>query len=94
MIFAITVKHDQRNLKYSVTYQPLNTSFELFTIIAANKTLVIESNRPLFRSKGVKHRKPDFRLKEGSVSNVHFLKLIYEELLKWSEKNLDTKPYP
>jgi hypothetical protein len=45
---------------------------EAFAIKAKNKTLVFSSNRPLFRNKGLKHRKPDYKLVIREMNNMSY----------------------
>ena len=65
--FQITLKNDYKLLRFNVEHINITGISEQFRIVAKNKTIVIESNRPLFRNKGLKSRKPDFKLIEGVV---------------------------
>jgi hypothetical protein len=60
-------------------------------LIARNKTLTIESNRPLFRNKGLKHRRFDLKILEGGteVWNMAFRQKIYEQIEKLVEMFLE-----
>jgi hypothetical protein len=64
---------------------------EYFKLIARNKTLTIESNRPLFRNKGLKHRRYDLKILEGGteVWNMVFRQKIYEQIEKLVEMFLE-----
>ncbi|MBD0376922.1 MAG: hypothetical protein ICV51_14985 [Flavisolibacter sp.] len=41
-----------------------------------NGHILIESNRPLFRNKGLKKRRPDFKVVEGQLRNLSFTEKI------------------
>ncbi|HEV7330160.1 MAG TPA: hypothetical protein VGN63_03895 [Flavisolibacter sp.] len=52
-----------------------------------NKALTIESNRPLFRNKGLKHRRYDLKvIGEAQIWNREFVQKIYEQLEKLAEQ--------
>ena len=40
---------------------------EKFPITARNKTFTLQSNRPLLRGKGIKHRKPNYKIIVGGM---------------------------
>lgn len=67
MTFWITIKNGYRNHQLKVEQIELDSRTEHFKIIGHNKSIVLESNRPLFRNRGLKHRKPDFKIVEGKV---------------------------
>lgn len=87
MEFIINLVHDRKKYKYLVEYNQVDKKFEHFIVKAANKTLVVQSNRPLYKSKGLRHRKPDFKLIRGQVSNIYFLRLIYDAIQEFIDKN-------
>ena len=67
MIFWITIKDGYKNHKLLVEHISINSHKERFKISGRDKFIVLESNRPLFRGKGLKYRKPDWKLVEGEV---------------------------
>ena len=83
MRYTITVEHDRKRYRYTVDHIPVDQRTEHFKLIARNKTLTIESNRLLFRNKGLKHRRYDLKVKEGmEVWNLAFTAKIYEQIGK------------
>jgi len=56
----------------------MSEQIERFEVKARNKTLTIQSNRPLLRGKGIKHRKPDYKLIAGTISSSGALEKIIE----------------
>jgi hypothetical protein len=50
-----------------------------------NRSIVLQSNRPLLRIKGLKNKRLDWKLIEGQMNNSHVLQAIIlklERLLK------------
>lgn len=66
--FTITIQEGYKKLSFPVERFDITERSEKFRITARNKTIVLESNRPLFRNKGLKHRIPDWKLVEGTLA--------------------------
>jgi hypothetical protein len=58
MQFNITIRSGNRDYHFAVMQIYIDNISERYQVIARNKTITFESNRPLFRSKKLKHRKP------------------------------------
>jgi len=58
MQFQITIKKNRITYTFIVEHFYITERSERFKIVARNITIILESNRPLFRNKGLKHRKP------------------------------------
>lgn len=82
MKFDIQIKYSGRWYKLKVEQFNVTERLEKFKIIGRNKTIVLESNRPLFRNKGLKHRKPDWKLVEGSLTSTSGLEEIQQKILE------------
>jgi hypothetical protein len=78
--FLISIQFDNRWHKYVVQHRRTSATEETFTVIARNGTLKFSSNRPLFRGKGLRHRRPDYKLIEGSLWNRSILEKIIEAI--------------
>jgi hypothetical protein len=85
--FTISIRYGSRDYTFKVQMLVYALGVERFQVIARNKTLVLESNRPVFRRKGLKHRKPEWTLIAGEVSNSGFLELIQTAIYDWVEAN-------
>jgi hypothetical protein len=92
MRYKIVFYFDRKRYQYLVEHQPVDKVKEQFLLITKSKTLTIDSNRPLFRNKGLKHRRYDLKL----VGDYHlrhsgFMKVVYEQIeelvSKYLEKN-------
>jgi hypothetical protein len=80
MEWGLKIIFDRKVYRYRAELKPYSNSFEHIRIIARNKTLVFQSNRPLLKSKFLKHRPIDFILIQGTVNNQYFLELIMKSL--------------
>ena len=90
MRYTITVVHDRKQYRYTIEHIPIDQRTEHFELIARNKTLTITSNRPLFRNKGLKHRRYELKVVEGmEVRNMAFLQKIYEQIENLAEMYLE-----
>ncbi len=88
MEFLIRVKKDGRNYNLKVKLLYLDERTERYEVIGKNKSIVIESNRPLFRNKGLKHRRPDWKLIRGEEMYGGSLEPLYEAIMKALEPPL------
>lgn len=85
--FQIKVRYGSRDYKYNVEMISYALGSERFKLIARNKTLILQSNRPVLRRKGLKHRKPDWSLESGEMANSKFLEELQEAIYNHVEKN-------
>ena len=81
MRFKIKIRYSGNWYRLIVEQFDKDERNEKFRIIAKNKTIVLESNRPFFRNKGMKHRKPDWKIIEGTVSSISGLEDIKKLIL-------------
>jgi hypothetical protein len=89
MSFIITVVHDRKEYSYYVEHTILDQRTEHFKLIAKNKSTLIESNRPLFRNKGLRHHRYELKIIEGEVWKTAFLQRIYMQIEKLVEMYLE-----
>lgn len=88
-MFTITIQAVQDRVTYFVTHQPIDKVSESFTVIRRpDERYVFISNRPLFRNKRIRHRRPDYRLKEGSSYSSQ-IEMMSEKIDAWVKANLD-----
>lgn len=80
MRFGIVIMVDGKYIRLQVERIYLSEQIERFEVKARNKTLTIQSNRPLLRGKGIKHRKPDYKLIAGDINSSGALEKIIEAL--------------
>ena len=77
MEFTITVVHYRRNILLVVRRIYIDASTERYEVLARNGRLVVQNNWPIFRNRGLKHRRPDWLLIEGNLSYYSLVEQIF-----------------
>ena len=80
MKFGIVIKFERCYIRLQVERTYVSNEIEKFEVLARNKSLTFQTNRPLLKAKGLKARKPDYKLLSGSVRNVSLLQNIIDTL--------------
>jgi hypothetical protein len=89
MQFWITFRTGFRDAHYLVEYVVVNKREERFKVTARNGSVTFSSNRPLFRNKGLRKRRPDYLLVEGRISNKSTENQLVEAIQRYVERNLE-----
>jgi hypothetical protein len=74
--FKIYILHDRQTYQLSVERVFLNEVKEQYKVSGRTSSMTLESNRPLFRNKGIKKRRPDWKVIEGRSTNSSILEKI------------------
>jgi hypothetical protein len=82
MEFGIQIKYERKLYRYTVHVFDMKNGFERYRVIAGNKTLLLESNRPLLRSRNLKHRRPNWKIIEGKVNSSSGLDSIKAAIIE------------
>jgi hypothetical protein len=87
MEWQIIIRYDQQyiHLKANVIYR--SDQIERIQIIGKNRSIVLQNNRPLLQSRGLKSKRIDWKLVEGELHNSYVLQAIINKL----EKHFKTK---
>ena len=80
--FRIRIEIDRRYRHFQVDEIYNDGSIERYRLTGRNKSVVIQSNRPLLRGKGLKHKKVEWKLTEGLIQVSYGLNLVVEEIMK------------
>ncbi len=80
VVFYISIKNDRKRIRLKVEKVEETGAYDKYRITAKNQIFVLQSNRPLFRGKGLMHRRIDWKVIEGGFHNTHILKLITKEI--------------
>jgi len=92
MEWHFIIRFDQKDLHLKAERVYLSEQVERIKVIGKNRSILLQSNRPLLRLKGLKNKRLDWKLIEGQMNNSHVLQAIIvklERLLKASS-DLDT----
>jgi hypothetical protein len=83
--FLITVTIDRKDYRLKVELIHQTKQIQQFRVSAGGRSIVIQTNGPLFKNKGLKHRKGQWKLIEGGVSpwRESAVKEICETVQEW-----------
>jgi hypothetical protein len=87
MEWHFIIRFDQKDLHLKAERIYLSEQVERIKVMGRNRSIVLQSNRPLLRLKGLKNKRLDWKLIEGQMNNSHVLQAIIlklERLLKTS----------
>lgn len=79
--FTIIILHDRRRYRYKVELIEVNKRNEIYKLTARNKVVLFSNNRPLLKSKNLKHWKMTWTI-DVEIWNTYFKKLIIEAIEK------------
>lgn len=80
MEFTITVVHYRRNIRLVVRRIYMDARTERYEVLARNGRLVVQNNWPVFRSRGLRHRMPDWSLVEGNLTYRNLVEAIFKAI--------------
>lgn len=86
--FEIIVKSGYRNYRLRVEHIPVNERTERYKVIGKNKSITLETNRPFFRNRGLKHRKPEWKIVEGTVFQGNGLEQIIDKVMEVIDRSV------
>lgn len=96
MKFEIEIRTGYKEYRLLVEQLNITKVSEQFKISnqSGTKSVTIQSNRPFFRNKGLKKRKPNFELIEGKVTYTKYLKEAFIKIMQELEPENYPKPKP
>ena len=80
MYFFISPKIDGKLTRLKVELVHKTEVLEHYEVKAKNKSLTLQTNRLLFESKGLKHRKGQWKLISGNLHNAAALEKIIKAI--------------
>jgi hypothetical protein len=86
MDFSIKINHDRKIIRLQVEKIFEKDGFEQYKVSARNKTLILQSNRPLLRDKGLRFKRPKWTLESGQLHNAALLDKIISAVYSHIEK--------
>lgn len=94
--FDISIRYDSRRISLKVKQVYLSDQLERYDVSGRNRSITIQSNRPLLRTKGLKYRRPNWKLISGQITHASLLEQIIngvEAYLKMKEKENRLPPW-
>jgi hypothetical protein len=86
MAFPITIKHDGKLIRLAVEQVLLDNRNERYKVQAKNGHVIVESNRPFLRNRGLKHKPPDWKAVEAHNLSAYVLQKVYEAIMEQVDK--------
>lgn len=80
MEWHFIIRFDQKDLHLKAERIYLSEQVERIRVMGKNRSIVLQSNRPLLRLKGLKNKRLDWKLIEGQMNNSHVLQAIILKL--------------
>lgn len=87
MEWYFNIRFDQRDIHLKAEWVYQSTQIERIEVIGKNRTILLQNNRPLLISKGLKSKRIDWKLVEGEMHNSHLLQSIIHKLEKYLKTN-------
>ena len=90
MEWYFTIAYDRKYLKLKARQVYLSEQIERIQVTGRNRSILLQTNRPFLEAKGLKHKRIDWKLVEGSMNNAHLLQMIIntlESYLKGKERS-------
>ncbi len=76
MEWAFSITYDRKVIRLRARIIFLNDQTERIQVRARNKRITLQSNRPFLESKGLKQKRIDWKIIEGTISNSMVLEMI------------------
>ncbi|MBO9562115.1 MAG: hypothetical protein J7621_05045 [Niastella sp.] len=86
MTFPIEIRHDGQSLRLVVEQVFLDKQVERYKVLAKNGHIILESNRPMLRNRGLKSKPPIWKAVESHNLSAYVLDKIYEAIMKQVDK--------
>jgi len=78
--FGIVIQFDRKKIRLQVEKIFDNGFTAKFRVIAKNNIFVLETNKPLLKNKGLKYKKPVWKVVEGGELRTSIVDLIIKEI--------------
>ena len=89
MTFTITITFERKPIRLVIERISQTKTQEKYKVIARNQSFVLQNNRPLIVSKGLKHFPIKWKVVEGGYHQAHILGLITKAIEKKTLPSID-----
>jgi hypothetical protein len=89
MTFNITITFERKPIRLVIERISQTKTQEKYKVIARNQSFVLQNNRPLIVSKGLKHIPTKWKVVEGGYHQAHILGLITKAIEKKTLPSID-----
>ena len=84
MEWGFTITYDRKTIRLRARILFMNDQVERIQVRARNKHIIVQSNRPFLDAKGLKQKRIDWKIIEGTISNS----MVLEKILRNVEQHL------
>ena len=89
MTFTIAITYDRKAIRLVIERISQTKTQEKYKVIARNQSFVLQNNRPLIVSKGLKHFPIKWRVVEGGYNHASILEKITKAIEKKTLPSID-----
>jgi len=80
MKFNISIKYDRKNIRLTVEKIAQTETTEKYRVIAKNQSFILQNNRPVITTKGLKYFPITWKVVEGGYHQQYILDLIIKAI--------------
>ena len=92
MNWQFEIYYNSKRIKINAEVVYSSAQIERIKLTAGTHELLLESNRPLLEGKGLKKKRIQWKIKEGSVKSSHAFELMTESIEAYL-RDQGKKPY-
>ncbi|MDP1841829.1 MAG: hypothetical protein Q8K64_00315 [Sediminibacterium sp.] len=80
MQWVLSVQYEKKSIRLLAKQIYCSPEIELIKIAGRNRSVTLQSNRPFYKARGLKHRRINWKLIDGTISNGKLLELIIKNV--------------
>jgi hypothetical protein len=80
VIFWVSIKYDRRNIRLFVERIEATKTIEKYKVVAKNQSFILQNNRPLIKSKGLKYFPITWKVISGGYHHSFVLEQLYKAI--------------
>lgn len=90
--WLFTIPYDRKFIRLKARLIYLSDQVERVMVIGRNRSIILQSNRPMLENKGLKNKRIQWKITEGTLHNSKVLQSILVTLEKHLKNNSPAPP--
>jgi hypothetical protein len=90
--WLFTIPYDRKYIRLKARLIYLSDQVERVMVIGRNRSIILQSNRPMLENKGLKNKRIQWKITEGTLHNSKVLQIILLSLEKHLKNNSPAPP--
>ncbi|MEI6582880.1 MAG: hypothetical protein WCO43_04745 [Chitinophagia bacterium] len=90
--WLFTIPYDRKFIRLKARLIYLSDQVERVMVIGRNRSIILQSNRPMLENKGLKNKRIQWKITEGTLHNSKVLQIILLSLEKHLKNNSPAPP--